>query len=883
MSGTRLRAQPVGARLSHSVSTSVSALPGQRRLLSLAVRAALLSLLSAPVLSLPAQAQAVSATASKSYSIPVSSLATALQALEQQSGQRIAVDKDLIKDRSSARLEGSYTVEGALSALLAGSGLQAQRHTDGSYGIAKPSPSQTTQLSYGVNKESGLPEINVKADKEHQYKPLPSRAGTTTIISSDDLAKRGASDAGGIVRYEPLVSAPMAASGGGSVWDGAGNTGYNIRGIEGNRVSMDVDGISLPDAAPKPDGSSLNAFGIGRDYYDPETFREVRIGSGTTATGAGTPGLGGGVAFVTKSPDDYVGDGRDSYLGYKVGYNSVNSSTAQTLTGAVQSGNLQALGVFVHRKGKETESKGDVAVNPDDWNSDAFLGKLNWTLTPEQKLGLTIDAYQRENKRIFNNKQNTTTYPEGARQDSNTKRTRVSLDHHYTPTGFALFDTLDTRIYGQDAKVTDVTDARYVFQQNYQRHITTGYYNKSYGIASDAVKQLDQANKLVYGFSVEETETRRPWFEDRIVIATGAHQYTMKNRMADTDTIKLALHVRDDVDFDLAGHKSTFSAGVRAENRKQYPKNLAAYLIAVPRASKEIKDQSDTYVTPSLSLAVELTPGFDAYAQYSRGVRLPTAAEQTGTYDSFSYTGAGNGYAVLGNPNLQKETSDAVELGLKGTPAKGVHLRSAVFYTRYKNFIEYVAQPADPVNYPTITQGLFRPENIGKVRTWGGELSSQFELGTWSAPLAGYSIGAAVGVSHGSAENSLTGQSSGLASITPAKGSLSFAYDDVAQRFGLALIATHADSKQAPNDVISGVTTPRFAVPGYNILDFTAYWTISKNAKLNVGIFNLTDKKYWDYASSRGLTAGTTAAARADIERQALPGRNAYVSLSFNY
>jgi hemoglobin/transferrin/lactoferrin receptor protein len=70
--------------------------------------------------------------------------------------------------------------------------------------------------------------------------------------------------------------------------------------VEGNRVSMELDGISLPDAAPKPDGTTLNGFGIGRDYFDPETFRDVRIGSGFAPAGAGTPGLGGSVSFVTK-------------------------------------------------------------------------------------------------------------------------------------------------------------------------------------------------------------------------------------------------------------------------------------------------------------------------------------------------------------------------------------------------------------------------------------------------------------------------------------------------------------------------------------------------------------------------------------------------------
>jgi hemoglobin/transferrin/lactoferrin receptor protein len=37
-------------------------------------------------------------------------------------------------------------------------------------------------------------------------------------------------------------------------------------------------------------------------------------------------------------------------------------------------------------------------------------------------------------------------------QDSNTKRTRFSIDHQWTPTGIALFDTLDTKLYTQKPK-----------------------------------------------------------------------------------------------------------------------------------------------------------------------------------------------------------------------------------------------------------------------------------------------------------------------------------------------------------------------------------------------------------------------------------------------
>ena len=723
-----------------------------------------------------------------------------------------------------------------------------------------------------------FPEIVVNAKQDYER-----RAGTRTLVTADDLERRNVTEMGGIVRYLPLITAPAAASGSGSVWDGSGNTGYNIRGLEGNRVSLELDGIALPDAAPKPDGNTLNAFATGRDYFDPETFREVRIDSGTTAASGANPGLGGGVAFITKSPEDYLGEGQDHYVAYKYGRATADRSNAHTLTGAARMGDkLQGLAVYVHRDGEQTDSRGTTPPNPDDWHSNALLSKLVWTLPGEQKLDLTVDMFERKNKRDLRSKVSTY-YPTGVQQDSTTRRTRVSLGHDVALKDFALFDRLTSKVYLQNAKTDDKTQGVYTFGSPARRAIDTSFKNDSIGLTSEAFKQLNADNALLYGVQLEQLKTRRPWREDRRIIATGQHQITNKNRMADMDTTKLALYVRDDLSFDLAGKKALLTPGLRADYRKDEPKNLQRYAIGVPGAAKEVRKQSDTYFTPSLSLSVEVLPQMNAYATVTRGTRLPTAAERTGTYDSISYTGTGKGYAVLGNANLRKETSQAYELGLKGDVVKGLSMHASVYQTEYKNMIEYVMQEDDPVNYPTITQGLFRPENIGNARTWGAELTLRAELGAWAPAMQGYHVDLATGVAKGRSFNTLTGDSGGLASVAPAKTALTFGYDHANELFGLALTAVHAGEKQAPNDLLTGTTAPRFTVPSYTIFDLSTYWNVHKNAKIVVGVYNLTDRKYWDYAAARSLSAGTTAASRAEIERYAKPGRNVAANLSVNF
>lgn len=704
------------------------------------------------------------------------------------------------------------------------------------------------------------------------------KTGTVTTLGADALTRQGVTDMQNMARYAPLVSVPGAASGSGNVWDGAGNTGFNIRGVEGNRVGLDLDGIELPEAAPKPDASTLNGFGVGRDYTDPETLRSVTIQSGTAPAGAGAQGLGGNVSFVTKAPEDYVSESRPTYAEYKFGANGANDMRMHALTGAAQSGAIKALAVLVHRDGKELDSTGSAPINPDDWDSDALLAKLSWTPWSGHRFTATIDSFRAHHDREYDNKLGAL-YPEGANQAGRTKRDRASIDHLYQGSS-PWFETLETRVYLQDSDVEDVTRARYITMgQPVLRTIATSFENRSVGLTSNATKRLGE-HELAYGVSADQTDTRRPWREDRIVVNTGAQQVTNKNRMADMESLKLSAYARAEL---ALSSWASITPGLRYNWRELKPNSTANYAIGIPNASRELKKETDSYLTPSMTFTAQVAPTLAAYLQYSRGTRLPTSAERTGTYDSLSYTGTGEAYAVLGNPALDKETSNAFELGLKGNLARGLRLHAALFNTRYKNLIEYASQPPDPVNYPTITRGLFRPENVGVARTWGGELTLDADLGAWNPAVKGAKLTFAGGVQRSKARNDRTGLESELASTLPKKASFIASWDDPAQRGGAAFALVHTRAKQAERDVIGGVNTTFFAIPSSTVMDLTGYWNINQHASITAGVYNLADKKYWDYATSRNLPAGTTAVTIADIERQARPGRYAAVTLKLVY
>ena len=67
--------------------------------------------------------------------------------------------------------------------------------------------------------------------------------------------------------------------------------------------------------------------------------------------------------------------------------------------------------------------------------------------------------------------------------------------------------------------------------------------------------------------------------------------------------------------------------------------------------------------------------------------------------------------------------------------------------------------------------------------------------------------------------------------------------------------------------------------PSATVADLSAQWRIRPDLRLNAGIYNLGDKRYWDYSSTRSLQPGV-ARDRRDIELLSNPGRTFAVSMN---
>ncbi len=709
------------------------------------------------------------------------------------------------------------------------------------------------EKSKSDNQYNSLATITVYAQYENDA-PV-----SRTSINRENMDQTGVTDMAGIVKYLPLVNAPFSVGGGGTFFDGTGTSSYNIRGIDANRIGLDVDGVDLADATvstyvpPK----SMSKRGAGRDYIEPEMFTTVDIVSGTTDVS--TDGIGGRVSFKNKSPEDYLVNGKTVAGTVKAGYSSADQAWLSSVTGAVGNDDVKALVAYAHREGNETKPNSKTPAFPSDWTSDAVLTRLLWNLSDQHQLNFTADYYKKRTDtkdiaaNLFSN------FKSDARQHQDIDRTQFSILHTYKPNDFQLFDQLNSKLWYQESN--NDTATAFMNSATVARDFSTTYKEKNTGLKIDAKKEFKN-QKLKYGIAADKKE----YASTKVDLRNGQtiSSIYQGGYLLNSELKRYSAYASDEFSLDVLGRDLILTPAVRIE-RQEFRPEITSY--------SDVQAKDYNYVSPSFSASYQFTPSNYSYLKYSRGNRIPSPTEIGGVYQT---TPGNPSYIVIGNSNLKKETSDAFELGLRNTSIDGIKFDVTGFYTKYKDFIDYYNYGTTP-QYP---YGYYRAENLADAQIWGGELSTRIDLGHFIPNSDGYSLALVAGKTKGSAKNK-NGGKSGVNSVQPEKGSLTFAYDDPNKVFGLGMTATAVGGRMATKDVTSYQDDIKYQnVAGYTVFDLSAYWNVNKFTKLNVAFNNIFDKTYWDYAAVGTLTGANQASI---IDRAAEPGRNVVASIEFKY
>ncbi|TBV12934.1 TonB-dependent hemoglobin/transferrin/lactoferrin family receptor [Stutzerimonas kirkiae] len=698
-----------------------------------------------------------------------------------------------------------------------------------------------------------LEQTTVSATRTEQN--IDSVPSTVTVHEQERLDKQNVNTIKDLVRHEPGVSV-------GGTGHSSGTSGYNIRGIDGNRILTQIDGVGIPDAY---------AFGpyanTRRNYVDPDIIKRVEILRGPASALYGSNAIGGAVSYFTLDPQDIIKDGQDHGARLKLGYSSADESWLTSATVAGRQGDFDALLHYSKRSGEETESQGSVGgnglsrskANPEDNDSHNVLAKLGYHYGEDNRLKL---AYEHFHSTLDGDIRSAPTslfgWPTQAYLGRNVKdvieRERFSLENRLA-LGSALADDWSLRLSYQNAG----TDQRtYQPNSNSSRYRKTTYQERTWQLDNQFDKSfaLGRAeHQLTYGLSYSRSKIEG--------LRVGSGNALYESDFPDPKVKNRALYAQDQIRYGAW----TFLPGVRYDHETLDPKGTEAYLSTVSAADEvDLRKKSWHSVSPKLGITYDFNHNYSLYGQYAEGFRTPTAKALYG-----SFTNESAGYRVIGNSSLDPETSKSLELGLRGKFEQG-NFSLALFHNRYRDFIEEDSLGGGS-NYAT-----FQASNIDKATIKGAEAKARLQLAALGLPQGLYGQGS---VAYARGENEDNNQP--LNSVNPLTGVFGLGYDQVDGRYGALLNWTLVKRKNRVDDetyhAADGST--RFRTPGFGILDLSGYYQLSEALTLNAGIYNLTDKKYWLWDDVRGYDSTGEAGflAPANLDRLTQPGRNFSVNL----
>lgn len=697
--------------------------------------------------------------------------------------------------------------------------------------------------------------ITVTATRSEQR--LDEVPSTVTVHDEQQVDQQNINDIRDLVRYEPGVSV-------GGTGSRFGLSGFSIRGIGGNRVLTQVDGVAVPDAFTF--GPFLSAR---RDYVDPDTLKSVEIIRGPASSLYGSDALGGAVSFVTRDAGDYLDEGDDQALRLKTGYDGSDDSWHRSATLAGRRGSLDALLHLSRRDGQATDTYGGRGgigaarekANPQDKERENLLFKLGWDYREGDRLQLAYELFEDDIRtRIRSDESLTATTRRHAAVDTS-ERERFTLSHDMRLAS-PLAQRLRWSLSYQDSQMRQITDQeRFTGGTLRRRERDSRYEEQAWSLNTQldtAFRTGQLAHDVTYGFDLrrlESSDLRSGW---EIFSATGqpvppspfSETFPISD-FPDPVTEEYALFVQDRMQIG----RWTLLAGLRYDHYRLKPKVTPAYLNGNP-VERDPGNFSDGQLSPKLGITYKIDDVHSLYGQYAAGFRAPNAVDIFG-----EFVNVASNYQTLANTNLKPETSDSLEVGLRGQYDSG-SFGLALFYNRYDDFIEQVTLANDPTGNNRLT---FQYQNLDRVVIRGAELRGELFLDSLGLP-EGSTLRGSLAYARGKDEQ--TGQP--LNSIDPLKGVLGLGYNAPSGRYGGELVWTLVDDKSRIDDS----TANQFEPAGYGLLDLHGFLRLADNLTLNAGLFNLTDKQHWHWTDVRGLTADNPG-----LGRYSQPGRHAAMNL----
>ncbi|NBB11288.1 TonB-dependent receptor [Pseudomonas sp. SLFW] len=802
------------------------------------------------------------------FSIKQQPLVSALNEFSKTTGWQVGMSSDLAKNVTSPGVSGTMPAEKALERLLAGSNLSYRNLGNNNVVLEKRNTAGALALE----------QVTVSATRQAQS--VDSVPSTVTVHDRAELDRQNVNSIRDLVRHEPGVSV-------GGAGQRAGTSGFNIRGIDGDRILTQVDGVEVPDNYFS--GPYANTH---RNYVDPEIVKSVEILRGPASALYGSSAIGGAVSYYTLDPEDIIKPGKDVGARLKTGYSSADNSWLNSATVAGREGDFDAMLHVSQRNGRETESYGEhggtglsrTAANPEDVRATNVLAKLGWDYGDNDRLAFTYEKYKDD---THTNQKSAVGGPfipgfgasgmYRSREGNDViTRERFGLENTFALDS-VLVDNVKWTLNYQIAKTDQDTIERYVpGSRDVWRTRDTTYKERQWIFDAQLDKAFtlaDTGHLLTYGTTIKQqkvTGSRIGTATCAAVLGTcrsiGAPSPTASDSLApnsdfpDPTVNTYALFAQDQIKWG----DWTFTPGARYDYTMLNPHATEEFLRAVSLTSADQfndKEKKWHRLSPKLGVTYAINDAYTWYGQYAEGFRTPSAKALYGRFENRT-----TGYIVEPNPNLEPEKSRSYETGLRGRFDQGT-FDVAMFYNKYRDFInEDAIQPASSNN------AVFQSNNIKHATIKGVEVKGRLNLDSFGAPQGLYTQGS-LAYLHG--RNDDTGQP--INSVNPLTGVFGLGYDR--ENYGGLLSWTLVKRKTRVDD--SNFHAPdgsssQFKTPGFGLVDLTGFYKVTDDVTVSGGLYNLADKKYWLWDDVRGYDGVGEAAVTqpANLDRLTQPGRN---------
>ena len=722
-----------------------------------------------------------------------------------------------------------------------------------------PSPEPTTDAQKTDEPLRFFDNVTVSATlNPARIKDTP---GTVSVIDAETIERRQIENVADLIKFEPGIYIESNLT-------RVGLNGFNIRGIGGNRVMTQVDGVETSEQF------DFGPFNVHQFTLDLDTLKTAEIVRSSGSSLYGSDALGGVVSFFTKDPVDYLGGREQFHLGAKTSFDGRGDEGTGNIVLAGGRPRAQASLFVSYVSGHEIDNQGDVdtelptrtAPNPQDRQSIQALGKVVFTLGTGNVLRGIVEIVDNDiETQAFASRGVTVTGPISTNvadvtSDDTMRRRRVSVDHSLVDRGG--LNQWSWNLYAQTSDTGQVVDEFRVTSgagpvQTVNRSGTLDFDQDAYGGAIQGRKAVapgGQPTLLTFGGSYKHNAF--DMIRDRVDVnaVTGAivpatnlilpSKYFPRSDVGEAGTYFQA---------EMRLGRLTLVPGVRYDHFALDADESDPVFVA--SLSPTAVDFSADATSAKVGAAYSVSSAVTVHAQYAGGFRAPPySAVNSG------FTNLAGGYTSVPNTDLDAETSDNVEFGVRSAMGP-VSFAVTGFMNYYDNFILQVQRGLNAA-----TRLLeFQYQNISKVEIQGVEFQGEARLTDELRLRASYAI---IRGNDVSAADDVP-----LNSIAPDQGAFGLLYSAPSSRWGSELIVRAARGQSQET-----AGTGMFAPEAYGVADVVGWIALGRSVTMRGGVLNVTDQKYFEWPNVRGRSATDPT-----IDRYSSPGISGVASVSYGW